>query len=208
MPGARAAVARLEAATDGPSRVRAFSFFMVFLTPRLRLRCLDARDAGALVAHLNDWEVARWLSQPPYPYSAEDAKAFISVMRERHRQPNPLLFAIAERALDAAIGVIGIEPDETDSGELGYWIGRPFWGQGYGREAAAAAIAQAADAGLRRLVAFAHPENLRSLRLLQRCGFRPAGEAARSARSGEVTMRRLTLELSRDGIPRSGAAPA
>lgn len=181
---------------------------MEIVTGRLRLRSLEPRDAGELVAHLNDWEVARWLAQPPYPYSAEDADAFIAVVRERHRQPHPLLFALAERGTNQVIGTIGVEPDELGAGELGYWIGRPFWGQGYGPEAAAAVIAHAAGAGLAQLVAFVHPDNLRSQRLLLRCGFRAGGEAVRPTRTGPDAMRRLVLELSRDGTPRNGAAPA
>lgn len=166
---------------------------MEIVTGRLRLRSLEPRDAGELIAHLNDWEVARWLARPPYPYSPQDAAAFIQFMQERHRADHPLLFALAELGSGRLIGTIGIEPDRAGGrgGELGYWIGRPHWGQGYGREAARAAIAQAAAAGLTRLTAFVHPENARSARLLEGCGFRPDGSELRQARHGPMPMRRF-----------------
>jgi RimJ/RimL family protein N-acetyltransferase len=181
---------------------------MDILTQRLRLRSLEPRDAGELIAHLNDWEVARWLSRPPYPYSRADAEEFIALVRERHRKPDPLLFGLTDRNEDRLIGTIGIEPDDARSGELGYWIGRPFWGQGLGREAAGAIIGSAAEAGLERLEAYADPHNARSVRLLQGCGFRADGHALRPTRAAPAPMRRFVLPLSRDGLRRSGAAPA
>ncbi|HVG81316.1 MAG TPA: GNAT family N-acetyltransferase [Methylomirabilota bacterium] len=180
---------------------------MDILTQRLRLRSLAPRDAGALIAHLNDWQVARWLARPPYPYSAADAEAFIALVRERHRRPHPLLFALADRDEDRLIGTIGIEPDGACGGELGYWIGQPFWGRGFGREAATAIIGAAAAAGLEHVNAYADPLNARSVRLLQGCGFRPDGYATRPTRAAPASMRRFVLVLSPDGLRRSGAAP-
>jgi RimJ/RimL family protein N-acetyltransferase len=181
---------------------------MEILTQRLRLRSLKPRDAGELLAHLNDWEVARWLARPPYPYSAADAEEFIALVLERHRQPDPLLFGLVDRGEDRLIGTIGIEPDGEGGGELGYWIARPFWGRGLGREATTAIIAAAVKAALERLEAYADPLNRRSIGLLQRCGFRPAGPAMRPSRAGSAAMTRFVLALSPDGIRRSGAAPA
>ena len=180
---------------------------MDILTPRLRLRSLEPRDAGALIAHLNDWEVARWLVRPPYPYSPADAEDFIGLVRERHRQPEPLLFGLADRDEDWLIGTIGIEPDGACGGELGYWIGQPFWGRGFGREAATAIIGAAAAAGLEHLHAHADPLNASSVRLLQSCGFGADGHAMRPTRAAPAPMRRFVLVLSPDGLRRSGAAP-
>jgi RimJ/RimL family protein N-acetyltransferase len=166
---------------------------MEITTDRLRLRALDSADAAALVTYLNDWEVARWLARPPYPYSPQDAAAFILFMQQRHEADHPLLFALAELGSGRLIGTIGIEPGGAGGGELGYWVGRPHWGQGYGREAARAAIAHAAAAGLAGLTAFAHPENARSARLLEGCGFRADGTELRDGRHGPMPMRRFLL---------------
>ncbi len=46
-------------------------------TERLTLRPLRSTDAAALVHHLADWSVMRWLSAPPWPYTLTDAEDFI-----------------------------------------------------------------------------------------------------------------------------------
>jgi 8-oxo-dGTP diphosphatase len=182
---------------------------MEFLTTRLRLRSLQPSDAADLVAHLNDWEVARWLARPPYPYTAADADEFIAFAQAHHAVPDPLLFAIANAGTNRLMGVAGIETRPDGAGELGYWLGRSFWGRGYGQEAALATIARARAAGIVRFVAFVHRDNLRSRGLLERCGFRPAGTSLRQGRDGELLMRRFVLQPhSRDGCPESGAGPA
>jgi RimJ/RimL family protein N-acetyltransferase len=183
---------------------------MELATERLRLRCLAPADAEALMTYLNDWEVTRWLARPPYSYVPADAAAFTQLMRERHEGAHPLLFAIAERADNRLCGVIGIDPVvEAGGGELGYWLGRPFWGRRYGSEAATALIADAAAAGLTHLTAYADPLNARSIRLLEACGFRGEGEEIRDGRNGPAPMRSFLLRpLTPDGNRRSSAAPA
>ena len=181
---------------------------MELATERLRLRCLETGDAEALVTYLNDWEVTRWLARPPYPYTPADAAAFTQFMREWHEGARPLLFAIAELG-NRLCGVIGIDAFEGGGGELGYWLGRPFWGRRYGSEAAIALIAAAAVAGLSHLTAYADPLNARSIRLLEACGFRGQGEEVRDGRNGPAPMRCfLVRPLTPDGTRRRSAAPA
>jgi RimJ/RimL family protein N-acetyltransferase len=182
---------------------------MELATERLRLRCLETGDAEALVTFLNDWEVTRWLARPPYPYTAADAAEFTRFMRERHEGAHPLLFAVAERAGNRLSGVIGIDPLDGGGGELGYWLGRPFWGRRYGSEAANALIAAACAAGLMHLTAYADPLNARSIRLLEACGFREQGADIREGRNGPAPMRSFLLQpLTPDGFRRTAAAPS
>ena len=182
---------------------------MEIATERLRLRCLEPGDAEALVTFLNDWEVTRWLARPPYPYTPADAAEFTFCMRERHERAHPLLFAIAPRADNRLAGVIGIDALEGGGGELGYWLGRPFWGQRYGSEAAFALIAAAGCAGLSHVTAYADPLNARSIRLLEGCGFRGQGEEVRDGRNGPAPLRSFLLRpLTPDGNRRSSSGPA
>ncbi len=95
-------------------------------TDRLLLRPLALADAPALVPLIGDYEVARWLTVVPHPYTLADGETFV---RE--------IAGPWDRAITLAgelIGVVGI------SGGLGYWLGRPFWGHGYMSEAAAALV--------------------------------------------------------------------
>lgn len=142
---------------------------------RLRLRCLTTEDLDGLVAALNDWEVAQWLTRPPYPYARGDGEDYLAVMRTDHAAGRAMLFAIADGADDALIGAIGVELDDASTGELGYWIGRSHWGQGYAAEAAAALVVRARALGLETLTAVTDPENGRSRRVLEKVGFRAMG---------------------------------
>jgi RimJ/RimL family protein N-acetyltransferase len=72
----------------------------------------------------------------------------------------------------------GLKPDEA---EVSYWLGRSFRGRGWASAAVSEMVANAFGSrpGLRRVVAFVHPENFASTRVLRRAGFAPS--AARSS---------------------------
>ena len=167
-------------------------------TGRLRLRCLKTDDLDAVVAALDDWAVAQWLTRPPFPYARADAEAYLAVMRSDHAGGRPTLFAVARAGDDAPSGAIGVELDDPATGELGYWIGRPHWGRGYAAEAAAALVARARLLGLERLLAVADPENLRSRRVLEKTGFRAVGlqPPDRPSRRGATALCAYELALA------------
>jgi len=165
------------------------------LTARLRLRCMEEKDLDAAAAMLSDWEVAQWLARPPYPYTRRDGEAFIASLRAEHAAGRRLVFAVAEAASDELVGAIGVEPAAPGEGELGYWLGRPYWGRGYASEAAAALVRLAWDEPLRGLTAITDPENARSQRVLTKLGFRPLGERPREepSRRGAATISAYAL---------------
>lgn len=116
----------------------------------------------------------------PYPYSEADGRWWLASVRDEHVSGRPRRFAIALKDDDRIIGGVGLDADPgEDSAEvaLGYWLGEPYWGSGYGREAAAAVI----DYGLRTLGlgsirAYTDPANLRSQKVLLHCGLTPVGD--------------------------------
>src|SRR4051812_17528676 len=94
---------------------------------RLILRPPRVSDIQSITAWLGDYDVARMTSRAPHPYGEEDAEAFVA-SGEPHR------FAITRRGDGLFLGLAGLHAE--DSCEFGYWLGRPFWGFGYGTEAA------------------------------------------------------------------------
>jgi len=98
------------------------------ITPRLTLRRYARRDAARVAVLIGEWDVARWLLHVPYPYAEADAHTFI----ERSQQAGPHIYAITLK--DTVIGGISIKD------ELGYWLGKAFWGKGFATEAARALI--------------------------------------------------------------------
>ena len=107
----------------------------VIATDRLILRRPVISDAGELCQLANDLGVAGMLSTMPYPYGPKHAEAFLS------RAPNPREpdFAVEHREF-GFIGMIGFAEKQPGRLEIGYWLGRPFWGRGYATEALEGAL--------------------------------------------------------------------
>jgi RimJ/RimL family protein N-acetyltransferase len=142
----------------------------VIETERLILRAPCAADAEALARLINDRRIAINTARIPHPYSIQDAERFIATV---NRQGGEVAFVIILD--DALIGGCGVA--RSDSGpELGYWVGVPFWGQGFATEAARAVIDYAFNSlGHEVLEAGARVSNPASRRVLEKCGFQWTG---------------------------------
>ena len=142
----------------------------VLETERLVLRGPRPDDAEALAHLINDRRIAVNTARIPYPYSVADAEQFIGAA---NRPDGEAAFLITLD--DALIGGCGVA--QSDSGpELGYWVGVPFWGQGFATEAARAVIDHAfGTLGHEVLEAGARVSNPASRRVLEKCGFQWTG---------------------------------
>lgn len=143
-------------------------------TKRLLLRQLRAADAEPLHALFNDWNVVQWLSTPPWPYTLDDAHAFISVRMQDERT-----FAVTlDGALIGCIDARTFTPAYIEAAppgpNLGYWLGRRFWARGYMTEAARAFLTHifASHAG-DIVYSGALAENRASLNIQKKLGFVP-----------------------------------
>jgi ribosomal-protein-alanine N-acetyltransferase len=149
-------------------------------TGRLRLRSYRADDLSDLVRLIGNWEVARWVTSVPHPCTEERGRAWITSVREEHAASRPRRFAIALNDTDCLIGGVGLfeNPDfPPQELSLGYWLGQPYWGNRYMREAVAAVI----DYGFQTLAvssicASTDPRNAASQKVLLHCGLECVGE--------------------------------
>jgi RimJ/RimL family protein N-acetyltransferase len=180
----------------------------------LLLRPVWPEDVQALLAGIADEGVVRNLASAPWPYGEADARAFAALPVD----PFHPRFLITRAADAAVLGCIGIGPrpqgeGANDSGsgdiELGYWIARDHWGQGYATEAGAAVLAIARTLGHRELFAGHFLDNPASGRVLRKLGFEPTGRVeprfscGRGCLSDTVEYRR---ELLADGVDYQRAA--
>jgi len=138
-------------------------------TARLRLRPFRLQDAVAVPAYASDLEWARYLPVPQ-PYTAADAERFLAgqVLLDHQRHPS---WAIEHAG--AVRGGINIRFDfDNRVAELGYSIGRSYWGQGLTTKAARAVLdlAVSAYATLNRICARADTRNVGSLRVMEKIG--------------------------------------
>jgi [ribosomal protein S5]-alanine N-acetyltransferase len=110
--------------------------FLPHSTTRLVLRRFLRSDAEPMVPLIGDFAIADGTSRIPHPYTLADAHAFLDMLEKNPEKP------IAAVTLGGAvIGAVGIDLEPAhDRGELGYWIGRPYWGQDFATEAARAMI--------------------------------------------------------------------
>jgi RimJ/RimL family protein N-acetyltransferase len=124
----------------------------------------------------------------PHPYPPGAAEAWIGTHAAEWRQGSALNLAIERRDDGALVGAIGlgIVPEHARA-EIGYWIGVPYWGNGYATEAARRLIAYAFDElGLNRLYAYHFTGNPASGRVMEKAGMRLEGELRQHQRKGGV----------------------
>jgi len=179
----------------------------VLETPRLRLRRVRNEDVTALVEQAGAWDVARYTALIPHPYSESDAQKFIEGAMLDRTANTRHVFAMERRIEGDLIGCIEINMGTGDD-TFGYWIGVPFWGQGFGTEAAQAMIRFAFQrAGKETLAAAVHPENAASARILEKVGFVYSHTNHNlSGRCAEVEAKVFTLPAA-DWFSREAAKP-
>lgn len=145
----------------------------VIHTARLTLRPLRVDDADRAARELGNYDVVRWLASVPYPYHFDDALTFIG---EAARQTDPVWAIDDDRGF---CGVVAIDPD------LGYWLARPAWGQGYITEAGDAVVDAYFARRRNKVLRGSYMEgNERSRAVLIKLGFVP---------DGSMTIRSLAL---------------
>jgi ribosomal-protein-alanine N-acetyltransferase len=142
-------------------------------TARLRLRPYSDADIPELLPLIGTREVAATTLRIAHPYTEQDAHAFFALAQE----PDKLWLAVTLRADGRQIGGVGLRLDlQHQHGELGYWLGVPFWGQGYATEAAREMLRYGfEDLELHRICASHFRHNLASGRILLTLGMRHEG---------------------------------
>jgi len=144
----------------------------VLETERLVLRAPRHEDAKAIAALINDRRIAENTTRVPHPYSLADAAEFIAAANQRESEAT---FAITTHDGDL-LGMCGFDFRGDPAPEIGYWLGLPYWGNGYATEAARAVIDYAFnDLGYDVLLAGARVTNPASRRVLEKCGFQWTG---------------------------------
>ncbi len=152
----------------------------------MELRPLSPQDTDALVRGVGNYDVSRWLAVVPYPYDKSDAEDFVARVQA---QDNPFW------GIHNAHGLIGVV---SLDGELGYWVARPFWGKGYGFEAAHGAVDYwFSDARAGDLASGFFDGNDRSGAVLRALGFRLSERVTRYARSFQQDVVSNQMRLSR-----------
>ena len=169
-------------------------------TPRLVIRPFVPEDAPAVQALVQERQVADTTLNIPHPYPDGGAASWIATHGPRFAAGEDAVFAVTSGA-DGLVGAIGLSLSPAHRrGELGYWIGLPFWNLGYATEAAAAVLWYGFEClVLNRIQATHFSRNPASGRVMQKVGMSHEG------RSAQYLMKWGRLEdIERYAILRSG----
>ena len=139
-------------------------------TERLLLRPFALSDEAAVFALVSDPEIARFVRFEAHRTPAE-TRTFLEFVLEHYQRGNPFALAITLREGGTLIGSCGFvsQAPERKAAEIGYWIGKPYWGQGYAVEAARALIRFGFEQmGLERIEAKCFLANRAGQRVIER----------------------------------------
>ncbi|HEV2698160.1 MAG TPA: GNAT family protein [Terriglobales bacterium] len=142
-------------------------------TPRLQLGQLSESDIPELVPLIGAREVAATTLRIPHPFEEKHAREFLASPAKE----NELRLGIRLRADARLVGGMGLHPDaQHGRAELGYWIGVPFWGNGYATEAAQAVVRYGFEHfKLNRIFAGHFGHNSESGKILRKIGMKHEG---------------------------------
>ena len=148
--------------------------YLPLTTERLILRVQRLEDADRISALSTDWDVVRHLARVPYPNPPERVREFIARGHENLAAGKDMAVAITLRGTDEVIGTLSLRTDGLRrEAEVGYWLGKAYWGHGYMSEAVQAAVDLAlGPLAMKRVWATVSPDNAGSVRVLEKAGLR------------------------------------
>ena len=126
------------------------------------------------VQHLASDPAIGATSNVPSPYPANGAAWWVQETLKKREAGTEYIFAVLEEEM--FVGVCGLIEVADKSAELGYWIGKPFWGNGYATMAARLVLRFGFDElGLAEITALCLERNQGSYKVLEKVGMRFVG---------------------------------
>lgn len=153
-----------------------YSVRMQLTTPRLLLRAHQPDDLPFMLELNSDPEVIRYTGDPPFESEAEALAILARLERQQERDRMSRLVVI-DRATGEKLGWCGLKwMEEEQEVDLGYRFHRRYWSKGYATESSIACLEYGfGELKLDRIVARAMAENVASVRVLEKLGFRRIG---------------------------------
>ena len=160
-------------------------------TQRLVLKRPDKTINKRLFASLvGDWDIAKWLSDVPYPYTQKHTEKFI-----KRSSPDDLRFSVFYDEI--LVGGVGVSFEDNNELDLGYWIAKDYWGYGFATEACIGLIEYIKnETDFETITACYVKGNKASANVLKKLGFIEIGECEEYFLSRKKTMSCVDLILN------------
>jgi ribosomal-protein-alanine N-acetyltransferase len=146
---------------------------------RIHLSELRPSDKTACLEHLSNKEIYDRTLRIPFPYTEADFETWLVIVdKTTNQHGQPVHWAIRNEAdsMIGAIGFEGVDIGKSHRAEVGYWLAKPYWGQGIMTDVLRRACNHAFGAwGLVKISAHVFSFNPASARVLEKCGFEREG---------------------------------
>lgn len=159
----------------------------VIHTKRLILRLFSPEDIVQLEQYTDDKDILATTSPNEVPRQGK-IEEWIRIRLERYEKRQGIDFAIIHKDEDRIIGTIGLgfEYEKDESMQLGYWIAKEYWNQGYCTETAKVVLQYGfTTLGLHRIFSRAFTGNLASRRVLEKIGMKHEGTLREAYKHGD-----------------------
>jgi ribosomal-protein-alanine N-acetyltransferase len=154
-------------------------YHKIIVDPEISISEFAEQDRQSLLEYLNDPDIYENTFNIPYPYTAADADWWISRKLEQNKKfDQPVSFAIrnSDDKLIGAAGFDGLVLGEAHRAELGYWLAKPFRGQGIMPAVVQRLCIHAFSTfALEKITAHTFSKNKSSQAVLEKSGFIPEG---------------------------------
>ena len=158
-------------------------------TQRLILREPTLDDAPCYALGIGEYDVARFLTPVPYPYTLTMAMDWLRQARPATPEQSVLIIDLPGKGVIGCVSLLS---------ELGFWIARPHWNRGYVTEAATALLDWHFSGSDRAVVvSSAHHDNIASLAVQKKLGFVTTGREMRFSQTLQHNVEHVVTSLSR-----------
>lgn len=141
----------------------------------ISLRSIKESDAPSIYKNFYNPEILKWmLFQPPKSFSIKDQKEWIKKNLLKVKEHRAYIFGINFEKNNEIIGVISLEKFnwKNKNAQIGYWLSKEYWGKGIIPEAVKTILTFAfKKLKLHRVYGAVFAENLKSQKVLEKCGF-------------------------------------
>ena len=181
---------------------------IIYLSPDYFLSPMQLTDKEAHVEWLNEVEFHQNMDNIASPFTDNDAEEWLKGLESKFLNQKPSVLAIRRSIDNKLIGSIGIyhsEPSSTQVAEIGYWLAKPYWGQGIISQAIQVFIKYSfEELNVLRIFAKVFDKNISSWRVLEKAGFKLEGiQRQHVYREGVFLDDRLYGLLKSDWLARS-----